>query len=135
MFSIKYLKVSLNEPYLSAVGKIRNQGQGVVREHFAASINVVLQAEIHDNVAGLRRNVAPRDAGEHVNDLEGEDFEVGGGLRRLEGSKFTAAILHVHLEWPRGFVRGRADPNPDTDEGQLTKTTLKQSLMSLQISE
>ena len=49
----------------------------MVREHPTAAVDVVLQAEVLVDVAGLRRDAATRDAREHLHDAQGEDIQVG----------------------------------------------------------
>ena len=63
------------------LGKVRGSRQGLVGEHPTASVDVVLQASLLDDVAGLRRDAETRHPREHLHDPQGEDIQVGLGVQ------------------------------------------------------
>ena len=76
----------------------------MVREHPPTSVDLVFQAPLLDDLAGLRRHAESRHPRKHVHVFEGEDLEVSRGLRGLEGSKLAAPVLHLHPQRVGGLV-------------------------------
>ena len=102
---------------VSILDKIREPRQRLVREYPPASVYLVFQAPILDDFAGLRRNAESRHPREHVHVFEGEDLQVRRGLRRAEGSKFAAPVLHLNPQRVGRPFRRRNYSDSDSNEG------------------